>query len=234
MKIIFSTMPIMANNKTKFIYFIILPICNILLITFLQAQYSNEFSFKVAYATVVITAAVQAANAISSSFIYEKNQKISQEIAALKPLSNYFWLVKIQCAIVIAYSIILINYIILYIVSGFDLIVINALFYSPLFIFSGIVLGFFTTTLSINARNPYFWPNILYVFMFVFSGVLVEYDKYPITLKWLCYIFPFSHTVKSFYLEEINYLWIYDFVLSSTILILLVVLYRIGKITLND
>ena len=76
----FSSLSFLSNWRTRFVYFLLLPIINILLLVLIDLQYSNSFNWYVAAASVVIDSAALSLQAMSQLLITDANLKIDIEV----------------------------------------------------------------------------------------------------------------------------------------------------------
>lgn len=87
----FSSLSFLANWKTRFVYFLILPIINLLLLVLIDLQYSNQFNWYVAVSSIVIDSAALSIQAMSQLLITDANLGIDLEMIAKRPYSPYYW-----------------------------------------------------------------------------------------------------------------------------------------------
>lgn len=135
----FSSLSFLSNWRTRFVYFLLLPIINILLLVLIDLQYSNSFNWYVAAASVVIDSAALSLQAMSQLLITDANLKIDIEVISKRPYSFYYWKTKALTSLI----------------AGIVLGVINLVFALA----SRIIIDYLIEELSYFAASLYFWDD---------------------------------------------------------------------------
>lgn len=201
----FSSLSFLANWKTRFVYFLLLPIINILLLVLIDLQYSNSFNWYVAAASVVIDAAALSIQAISQLLITDANLKIDMELLAKNPYNFYYWKTKTLTSLISGMALGLINLILLCLIGLSTDIFLRSLIMLPLACLFGTILGFTGWSFSWQMKNPYFFSNLFISIITIVSGVLVLISQYPRWLMILSYGFPFFEVVNFIKIKDGNF-----------------------------
>lgn len=221
----FSSLSFLSNWRTRFVYFLLLPIINILFLVLIDLQYSNRFNWYVAAASVVIDSAVLSLQAISQLLITDANLKIDIEVISKHPYSFYYWKTKIFTSLIAGIVLGMINLTLLW-PFGLPLtILLKSLVILPLACIFGTILGFTGWCLSWQMSNPYFFANLFISITTIVSGVLVLVSQYPKWLMIISYGFPFYEVVNfiklnhtSLWLSCLNaFVWLWIGIISYTV-----------------
>lgn len=192
----FTSLSFLANWKTRFVYFLLLPIINLLLLVLIDLQYTNRFNWYVAAASVVINSASLAVQSMSQLLITDANLGIDIELIAKRPYSFYYWKTKVLTSLIAGLLLGIINLLLL-LAIGLPLdLFLRCLLMLPLACIYGCVLGFTGWGMSWQMKNPYYFSNWLISIITIVSGVLVLISDYPEWLKAISYIFPFYELVN--------------------------------------
>lgn len=224
MKAIIKTLPIFSNRKTIVVYFLLLPVINMIFLASITYQYNSEITFKVALSAVLVSGSLEALSTINSSFTIDRNLGIDREMLSNNHFSLYYWICKIIPAFLIALAIIVVNLFIVYAISLGKANITDALLISPLIIFSGIVLGILSSVLSWNLKNPYFFSNIFSTFGNILAGVVISYQFYPPVLRYFTYLVPYAHTISYLYGNKSGI--IYDLFLNIIFICAIIIIYK--------
>lgn len=234
MKATLSTLTFLDNKKGILLYFLILPIINVLVLVGFSYTYNNDISYDIALASIVLSGGVMTISCINSSFVYDIRKKIDLELISTNPYSLYYWRCKVLVALSCSLALITVNTFLIYFVSGGEANIKTVLFTTPLILFYSTVFGMFASFLSWNMKNPYFASNIITTYGNIFSGVIVLYSLYPPVLKLFTYLFPYAHTLGLFH--SLNSFWLYDMLYTLIIALLTIIIYKrqIKNVTVNN
>lgn len=202
----FSSLSFLSNWRTRFVYFLLLPIINILLLVLIDLQYSNSFNWYVAAASVVIDSAALSLQAMSQLLITDANLKIDIEVISKCPYSFYYWKTKAQTSLIAGIVLGVINLVLLWPLGLSLTILLKSLAILPLACVFGTILGFTGWSLSWQMSNPYFFANLFISIITIVSGVLVLVSQYPKWLMIISYGFPFYEVVNFIKLNHTS-LW---------------------------
>lgn len=189
-----SSLTYIRNWRVILVYFLIIPLLNMMLLVAVTGTSSGEIDWRVASNSILISGALLAIGSMSGLLVDDLNRGISIEVVVLRPFSLGYWGSKVLATSLVAEIMILINGILLWIVHP-QLVLINLLILSPLSVISGVILGITASIASWGMDDPYFFTNIITTIGYIVSGTLVSLDKYP---KWLAIIgkmFPFGNTI---------------------------------------
>jgi len=196
MKIQFSSLSYLQNWKTRFVYFVLIPMIDLLLLVLINAQYTNNLNWSVAVATIVLSGGTLSMNSMSQLFVMDRTLRIDREMVVNRPFSPNYWISKILTAAIAGLVLIIINLIILGILQAPYYLLIRALIMTPLIICSGIIVGFLGAIAAWENSNPYFYMNLIGSLTTIVSGALVLVEKYPLWLRTISHFFPFSQTIQ--------------------------------------
>lgn len=196
MKVQFSSLSYLQNWKTRFVYFLLIPFIEILLLVLVNAQYTNRLQWPVAIATTVLSGGTLSMSTIAQLFVMDRNLKIDQEMAVNRPFSFKYWGTKIATSILTGLTLIIVNLVTLFIFQAPLLLITRALTMAPIIVLSGTTIGFLSVIAAWGKGNPYFYLNIFSSLTSIVAGALILVDRYPLWLKNLSYLFPFSQTIK--------------------------------------
>ncbi|WP_288646379.1 antibiotic transporter permease [uncultured Lactobacillus sp.] len=200
----FSSLSFLTNWKTRIVYFLILPIINILLLVLIDLQYSNQFNWYVASASVIIDSGALSIQAMSQLMITDANLGIDLELIAKNPYSFYYWMTKLVTSLISGIILGIINLLLL-LLFGLPLsILIKCSLMLPLTCLFGTVLGFTSWSMSWQMKNPYYFSNLFISIITIVSGVLVIISDYPKWLMVISYAFPFCEVVDFIKLNKNN------------------------------
>lgn len=202
----FSSLSFLSNWRTRFVYFLLLPIINILLLVLIDLQYSNSFNWYVAAASVVIDSAALSLQAMSQLLITDANLKIDIEVISKRPYSFYYWKTKVLTSLIAGIVLGVINLVLLWPLGLSLTILLKSLTILPLACIFGTILGFTGWSLSWQMSNPYFFANLFISIITIVSGVLVLVSQYPKWLMIISYGFPFYEVVNFIKLNHTS-LW---------------------------
>lgn len=202
----FSSLSFLSNWRTRFVYFLLLPIINILLLVLIDLQYSNSFNWYVAAASVVIDSAALSLQAMSQLLITDANLKIDIEVISKRPYSFYYWKTKVLTSLIAGIVLGVINLVLLWPLGLSLTILLKSLTILPLACIFGTILGFTGWSLSWQMSNPYFFANLFISIITIVSGVLVLVSQYPKWLMIISYSFPFYEVVNFIKLNHTS-LW---------------------------
>ncbi|OUQ55481.1 ABC transporter permease [Lactobacillus gallinarum] len=219
----FSSLSFLANWKTRFVYFLILPIINLLLLVLIDLQYSNQFNWYVAASSIVIDSAALSIQTMSQLLITDANLGIDLEMIAKRPYSPYYWGTKFLTSLIAGIVLGVINVILLLLFGLPWGVFFRCLVILPVACVFGAVMGFTGWSLSWQMKNPYFFTNLFGSVITIVSGVLVVISNYPAWLRSLSYIFPFYELVNFVKLNNTN-LWL-GILIAAIWLVIGIVLY---------
>lgn len=202
----FSSLSFLSNWRTRFVYFLLLPIINILLLVLIDLQYSNSFNWYVAAPSVVIDSAALSLQAMSQLLITDANLKIDIEVISKRPYSFYYWKTKGLTSLIAGIVLGVINLVLLWPLGLSLTILLKSLTILPLACVFGTILGFTGWSLSWQMSNPYFFANLFISIITIVSGVLVLVSQYPKWLMIISYGFPFYEVVNFIKLNHTS-LW---------------------------
>lgn len=225
MKAVISSLMFLNNYKTIFIHFILTPLINIIFISTINNQFTNETSINLLIASLSISISISIITNINTSLVYDYNNEIFNEIIFNSKYSFYYWGTKIFVIILIALLILIINTIIL-LIYGIDIEALQILYIlTPFLILNSVIVGIVLSISSINFKNPYFLTNIISVFAFIIFGAIGSYTLYPSLFKVITFIFPFARIFAVIYQDNFN-LIIIDYLILFIWLISIIPIYR--------
>ncbi|WP_407885486.1 antibiotic transporter permease [Levilactobacillus sp. N40-8-2] len=225
MKVQFSSLAYLQNWRTRFVYFLLMPIISLSLLILINAQYTNSLQWPVAVATIVLSGGTLAMTSIAQLFVMDRNLKIDLEMVVNRPLSLHYWGTKVATAMLAGLVLIGINLVLLSVFRAPYLLIIRALTMSPIIVVSGTIVGFFSAIAAWQNNNPYFYLNIVSALATIVAGTLILIDHYPLWLRIISLFFPFSQTIK-YVVVGSGKLYI-DLGIDAIWLLLGIVLYRV-------
>ncbi len=218
-----SAVDYLQRKKTIFLKFLILPAINIILLSFISSQYSSEFSFKAATATVMLSGFLIALETFTTLLFGDRKRGIDRLMLAQGGFNYYYWLTKIIIVSFVTIILVLVNLLFLYLLGG-DLVPLRQAFsVFPLFLLYGIVLGFAAFVLAWQLDNPYFFSNLISASSLVLAGVIIPISAYPPVFAKLSYLLPLARTMAYLYGEQA--LWQIDFIIMLIWLVIAIVVY---------
>lgn len=224
MKATFATISAMANWKTRIVHFLLLPIINMLLLTIINQQFFTNLSWNIASASVLMSGAIMAISSLVTSFTMDRMLGIDREMMAKSSFLFYYWCTKLIASALMAFIVIFINLFLLWIISFGEIQFMHTILLSPVIIFSALIVGSVAAIGAWGFRNPYFISNFIETFGSILGGVIISITYYPVALKFVCGIFPFSHTISLVHDVNSN-LW-NDIFIDVAWLILAILLYQ--------
>jgi len=196
MRIQFSSLAYLQNWKTRFVYFVLIPMINLCLLVLINAQYTNSFNWSVAIATTVISGGSLSMSSMAQLFVMDRTLKIDREMVVNRPFSINYWGAKILTSTLAGLVLIVINLIILGILKAPLYLLGRAMLMAPIIVISGIIVGFLAAIGAWQKNNPYFYMNLVGALTTIVAGSLVLVENYPQWLKLFSYLFPFSQTIR--------------------------------------
>ena len=225
MKVQFSSLSYLQNWKTRFVYFILIPMINLCLLVLINAQYTNTFNWSVAIATTTLSGGSLAMSSISQLFVMDRTLKIDRELVVNRPFSVRYWGDKVLTSALAGLVLIITNLIILGILQAPISLLFRSIAMAPLIIISGIIVGFLAAIAAWKMNNPYFYMNLIGALTTIVAGTLVLVEKYPQWLRIVSYFFPFSQTIH--YVVTGHGLIYWDLIVDMIWLICGVICYRV-------
>lgn len=222
MKATIASLDVMANGKTRFLHFLLMPVINIMWLMAIDIQ---AYSWDIASCSILMSGAFMAMSCFVSSFTRDRALGIDREMIAKDHVSLYFFGMKVLVCFLCSMVLVLINSLLLSIVSGLSIDLIRMLLLAPIAIFSGVVVGFVTAIASWKMKNPYFFSNIAETFGSLLGGVVVSLLYYPSWLSMICKLFPFSSTVAFMHGESVS--WWKDLIIDVVWIVIGVIIYSI-------
>lgn len=202
----FSSLSFLANWKTKFVYFLILPIINILLLVLIDLQYNNQFNWYVASASVIIDSGALSIQAMSQLMITDANLGIDLELLAKNPYSFYYWRIKVFTSLISGIILGIVNLVLLFMVGLPFNLFLKCVVMLPLICLYGTIFGFTGWSISWQMKNPYYFSNLFASIITIVAGVLVVVSDYPKWLMLVSYAFPFYEIVDYIKTNDSNIL----------------------------
>lgn len=196
MKIQISSLSYLQNWKTRFVYFLLIPLISLCLLVLINAQYTNRFQWFVAVATTTLSGGTLAMSSMAELFVMDRNLRVDRELVVNRPFSVKYWGSKTLTAILAGVILIIINLGVLWVLRVPLSLLVRALIVAPVIVMSGTIVGFAAAIAAWQQSNAYFYLNIVNAFAMVVSGALILIDQYPGWLRMVSVIFPFSHTIR--------------------------------------
>lgn len=192
----FLSLSYTANWQTKFLYFFLLPLINLLLLILIDVQYTGKFNWYVPVASVAVDAATLSLTTMSELLVKDVNLGITVEMLSKNPYSFYYWSTKSIVSIILGLLLGIINLVLLFVFGVPHDLLIKCLLVLPLFCIFGTIIGFTSWCISWQMSNPYFCSNLFSSVLTLVSGVLVLVSKYPLWLKIISNAFPFYSLIS--------------------------------------
>lgn len=196
MRILFSSLPYLRNWKTRFVYFLLIPLISLGLLVLINAQYTNHFEWFVAVATTTLSGGTLAMSGIAELFVMDRTLGIDRELVANRPYSFKYWGTRFLTATLSGIGLIVSNLLLLALFQAPLVLIFRALLVTPVIVLSGTIVGFVAAIAAWQQTNPYFYLNIVNTFATVVAGALLLIDRYPGWLRLISRLFPFSFTIR--------------------------------------
>lgn len=196
MKATIDSLRFMTNWRTKIVHFLFMPLINAMLLVLIDMQFETSFSWNIACASILMSGALTSIDCMVSSFTTDRNLGIDREMLAKKRFSIYYWGTKICVSAAMTAILICINMILLVIIGGTAVPWFQTLTLMPQVIAGAVIIGFVSGISAWTVDDPYFFSNLFSSFANIVSGVLVIITAYPTWLRYIGFIFPFSHSLR--------------------------------------
>ncbi|QLE65112.1 antibiotic transporter permease [Furfurilactobacillus rossiae] len=185
----------MTNNRTRLVYFLLLPLADLLLMVLISSQYSNSIRWRVAIATVLVNGVSLAISTVATLLVLDNNQGIDLFVLANASRSLKYWYSKVITAFLVSFVGTLLSLLILVLLSAPIKLVLLAILLSIPLIISGIIVGITCWVAAWGLENPYLFSNGVSSVMVLVCGNLVSLNLYPAWLKYFSMLFPFGATI---------------------------------------
>ncbi len=223
MKATLSSISILSNKKVIILYFLILPISNILLYVFLNNEFNAADNIYVIYSSVIITSVIHQITMFSSSFVYDINIGVVKIVFSSGRFPAYYFAMKYIVSLVTALIVGIIGLALVFLFTNNLLLLKQSLIILFVCLIYSAIISFVVTIASWGRANPYFWTNIMLAILYPLSGVIIFFSLYPPKIKELTYVIPFARTIGFLRDSSSNY-WI-DALIGLSYLVIAVAVY---------
>ncbi|GKT04633.1 ABC transporter permease [Furfurilactobacillus entadae] len=186
----FSNLSFLSNWRTRVIYFLLLPVANLLLLILISGEYENVAAWRVALGSIVIEGATLSLQSMSQLLVTDARLKIDIELISKKPYSIRYWGNKFLAAIVPGIILASVNTTLLFLVKAPLHLVFRAYLLIVPICVVGAILGFTSWCVSWEMKNPYFFTNLISSLLVLVSGALILVSEYPMWLQVVSKMFP--------------------------------------------
>jgi len=201
-----STLSYIRNWRVILVYFLIIPILNMLLLVAVTNSETGQIDWKVATSSVLISGPLLALGSINNLLVGDINRSIILEVMISRPFSMAYWGSKILISSVVAETMVIINGLLLWLINRN--ISLRLLFMlSFMAVVSGVILGIVSFVLSMGMSEPYFFSNIISAVGYLVSGTLISFEKYPTWLRFIGGFFPYRHTIDALRMNQLALFW---------------------------
>lgn len=195
MKVVISSIDVLANWKTFVIHFFILPILQALVFVAINYQVTASYNSELLVASLLLASGTTAINQMSASFIQDVMRGIDRDLVRKSPYNFYYWGSKLVVLFLFSLALYVTNGILFWIVGVNLSDLLLGLVLSPPIILFGLIVGGACAILGWRLDNHYDFSNFFSSFAMVFSGVVVSYQLYPPLFYQLTYLLPFARTI---------------------------------------
>lgn len=187
----FSSLSFLSNWRTILVYFFINPFIDMALLVLIDTQYTGQFNWYVALASIAIDATNLSMTTMTESLINDALLGIDYEMIVKRPFSPRYWLSKVLVAFITGLILAATN-LFLALAFGAPVIVVwRVIMVLPLLSLFGLTLGFTSWAISWEMNDPYFLTNVVGGMMSLAAGILVVISAYPDWLEKIALLFPF-------------------------------------------
>lgn len=196
LKLAIQSLPYFQNYRTFLITFIVEPLFSILMVGLLSSQFSSSFFIHTIVAMSIISGAQTLIATLNTEFVDDQKRGIDLELAVSAPFSIPYWRSKIMAALLVAIGQVLVILTLIRLLTGDGSWLGRAFAITPVVLIFACIVGFVATVAAWRKSDPYFFGNIVGILIVLLSGVIVPLSHYPVWLKILTELLPFSHLMQ--------------------------------------
>lgn len=196
-KVTISSISNLSSLQIIAINYVLLPLISLVMFLLIAFDANQDYS-RTLLGTVITSAISSGIGAINTSFVYDQNIGIFDDVVSIRPNFRKYLLPKFVIASLVSISEILL-------LGGVGLVALNKynlfskLFAAiPLVVIISSLLGFFGSVQGIKRNNPYWLTNIISGSLFLLAGVIIPISEYPQWLRIIAEILPISNLLDWF------------------------------------